>query len=121
MASSMMHYAIFNALCRCGTFTDRNRFLLGSILPDAALSRNSHRKISVLGGTKKTYDLSGFRSQYAEQMKQDEGVCNQTPFFFLTGKQNPKNRSNSSMETPTEIHRVVENSWAVRLSVCWDR
>ena len=41
-------------------------------MPDAATSGNSHLKISISGGTKKTYDLTGFRSGFLSEMLQDD-------------------------------------------------
>lgn len=71
MASSIMHVAISTGVLREFPDIERNRFLLGSMFPDAAGPGNGHRKINVCNGTKKTYDLPGFRRQFAEQLKHD--------------------------------------------------
>ena len=71
MASSIMHVAISTGVLREFPDIERNRFLLGSMFPDAAGPGNGHRKINVCDGTKKTYDLPGFRRQFAEQLKHD--------------------------------------------------
>ena len=71
MGSRIMHLAISEALLKQEPELDRTRFLTGSLLPDAAVSGNSHRKQLVCEGKKKTYDLTGFRSSYAEQMGRD--------------------------------------------------
>ena len=71
MASSIMHVAISTGVLREFPDIERNRFLLGSMLPDAAGPGNGHRKINVCDGAKKTYDLPGFRAQFAEQLKND--------------------------------------------------
>ena len=71
MASSIMHVAISTGVLRAFPDIERNRFLLGSMFPDAAGPGNGHRKINVCDGTKKTYDLPGFRRQFAEQLKHD--------------------------------------------------
>ena len=70
MGSRTMHLAISGRLLKELPGMDRNRFLLGSVLPDAAVSGNSHRKILVCGG-KRTYDLTGFRSAYADRVRED--------------------------------------------------
>ncbi|MBO4399263.1 MAG: zinc dependent phospholipase C family protein [Lachnospiraceae bacterium] len=71
MASAIMHLAISDRVLREFPDMDRNRFLLGSMLPDAAVAGNGHRKINVCNGTKKTYDFPGFREQFREQLKKD--------------------------------------------------
>ena len=71
MGSRIMHLAIASGLLNELPGVDQNRFLLGSLLPDAATDRLSHRTISVFDGAKKTYDLTGFRGQFHEQLKSD--------------------------------------------------
>ncbi|MBO4653562.1 MAG: hypothetical protein J5649_09635 [Lachnospiraceae bacterium] len=71
MASSIMHVAISEGVLREFPELERNRFLLGSIYPDAAGPGRGHRKINVCDETKKTYDLPGFRAQFAEQLRTD--------------------------------------------------
>ena len=71
MASSIMHVAISAAVLKEFPEIERNRFLLGAMFPDAAGPGNGHRKINVCNETKKTYDLPGFRAQFAEQLKTD--------------------------------------------------
>lgn len=71
MASAIMHMAISDRVLREFPEIDRNRFLLGSMLPDAAVGGNGHRKINVCEETKKTYDLPGFREQFRGQLKTD--------------------------------------------------
>ena len=70
MGSRIMHLAISDSLLKQMPRLDRNRFLIGSVLPDAAAEGNSHRKVTLRDG-KRTYDLSGFRAQYLERMKSD--------------------------------------------------
>lgn len=72
MASSIIHYAITCELIKRRQFNNPDRLKLGSILVDSGYNGNSHMKISVAGGHKKTYDLEGFRSIYGELMKQDD-------------------------------------------------
>lgn len=72
MASVIIHYAIACELIKRKRFKDPDRLKLGSVLADAGYQGNSHLKMSVAGGHKKTYDLDGFRSRYGELMRQDD-------------------------------------------------
>lgn len=72
MASSIIHYAITCELVKKRQFNNPDRLKLGSILVDSGYNGNSHMKISVAGGHKKTYDLDGYRKMYGELMKQDD-------------------------------------------------
>lgn len=72
MASSIIHYAITCELIKRRQFKNPDRLKLGSILVDAGYNGNSHMKISVAGGHKKTYDFEGYRSIYGELMKEDD-------------------------------------------------
>ena len=72
MASRMMHLAITDCIAKTYRCKDKNRLYLGSILPDAATSGNSHLRIMISGGTKKTYDLTGFRSDFLSKMLEDD-------------------------------------------------
>ena len=72
MASSIIHYAISCELIKRRHFNNPDRLKLGSILVDYGYNGNSHMKISVAGGHKKTYDLNGYRSVYGELMKKDD-------------------------------------------------
>ncbi len=72
MASSMIHYAITCELIKKRKFNNPDRLKLGAVLVDAGYNGNSHLKISVAGGNKKTYDFEGFRTMYGELMKIDD-------------------------------------------------
>ena len=72
MASSVIHYAITNELIKKHKFTDTDRLKLGSVLPDYECQGNSHMKIAVAGGHKRTYDFDRFRAQFGELMKSDD-------------------------------------------------
>lgn len=72
MASSIIHYAIICELIKKRQFNNPDRLRFGSILVDAGYNGNSHLKISVAGGHKKTYDFNGFRSMYGKLMKEDD-------------------------------------------------
>lgn len=72
MASRIVHMAIANEIMKKREVNDSNRFLLGSILPDAVVSGNSHRKIITPDGNRKTYDLSSYRGEFADLMLKDD-------------------------------------------------
>ena len=72
MPSSIIHYAITCELIKRRGFNNPDRLKLGSIVADAGYNGNSHMKISVAGGHKKTYDLDGYRKAYGELMKHDD-------------------------------------------------
>ena len=72
MASRIIHLAITDLLSKKYGYKDKNRLELGSILPDAATGGNSHLKISIYDGTKKTYDLTCFRSDFLSKILEDD-------------------------------------------------
>ena len=72
MASRIIHLAITDCISKKYRYKDKNRLELGSVLPDAVTSGNSHLKINISGGTKKTYDLTGFRSSFLSKILQDD-------------------------------------------------
>lgn len=71
MGSRIMHLAIANELLTEYPDLDRNRFLFGTLLPDAATEGNSHARIDVCDGGMRTYDLTGFRRQHAGRLNTD--------------------------------------------------
>lgn len=72
MASSIIHYAITNEIIRLRSFENPERLRLGAVLVDYGYQGNSHLKIPVAGGHKRTYNFEGFREMFGEQMKNDE-------------------------------------------------
>ncbi len=72
MASRLIHLAITDLISKEYEYKDKNRLALGSILPDASISGNSHLKTSIDNGTKKTYDLAGFRSEFLLKILEDD-------------------------------------------------
>lgn len=72
MASSIIHYAITCELIKKKRFQNPDRLKLGAVLPDAGYNGNSHMKIAVAGGRKKTYDFEGYRRMFGELMKADD-------------------------------------------------
>lgn len=67
-----MHLAITDRISKAYPCKDQNRLAFGAILPDAAVEGNSHLRISVDEDTKKTYDLTAFRSRFAVRMLADD-------------------------------------------------
>ena len=73
MASSIIHYAITCEIIKKRKFKNPDRLKLGAVLPDAGCNYgNSHMKIIVAGGQKKTYDFDGYRKLFGKLMKTDD-------------------------------------------------
>ena len=76
MASRILHLAVLEEMMKQVKVSDKNRFRLGCIMPDAynpAVSKaDSHLKIFVCGKSKKTYDLDRFLSMFEQEMKADD-------------------------------------------------
>mgnify|MGYP004587524587 FL=1 len=72
MASSMIHLAITQCMTKEIEFKNSDRIRLGSILPDGAISGNSHLKKKICNDTRITYDLEFYREKYLEQMTTDD-------------------------------------------------
>lgn len=72
MASRIIHLAITDCISKRYRYKDKNRLELGSILPDAITNGNSHLKISISNGMKKTYDLTSFRSGFLSKILEDD-------------------------------------------------
>ena len=72
MASSMIHLAIIQCIIVKTEFNNLDRLRLGVILPDGAVSGNSHLKKMICEQTRVTYDLEFYREKYGKQMKTDE-------------------------------------------------
>ena len=73
MAQRTIHYLFGEMIFEHAKLTDKKRFLLGSILPDAIAPpfRNaSHYKVKV--GTRKYFDFEVFRTQFADQILHDD-------------------------------------------------
>lgn len=71
MASRIIHLAIAELIADTKPELNTDRFFLGSILPDACRDRSAHYSVYTAGGTKKTHDLTSFRAQYGERLRQD--------------------------------------------------
>ena len=72
MASSMIHLAITQCMTKEIEFNNLDRIRLGSILPDGAISGNSHLKKKICNDKRITYDLEFYRQKYLEQMTKDD-------------------------------------------------
>ena len=72
MASSIVHLAIANELIKALTFDAPFRLKLGAVLADFGRMPESHLKISVRNGQKRTYDLDGFRTRFGEKLLVDD-------------------------------------------------
>lgn len=76
MASRMMHLAMATEILAKHPDLHRQRFLLGSLLPDAlrygpSSRGQSHLLRLVCQDTKHTYDLTAFRARYGERLLTD--------------------------------------------------
>ena len=76
MASSIVHLAVTNELTKQISFTDTNRLKFGAIVADYGAggnqNGNSHLKVNVLDGKKKTYDFDRFRDLFGKRMLSDD-------------------------------------------------
>ncbi|MBQ4561507.1 MAG: hypothetical protein IJA55_04145 [Clostridia bacterium] len=67
MASIIIHMAVtVNALDICGIETDRDEYLVGTILPDYVTEENAHYKD--LMGERKFFNLARFRKEHADKL-----------------------------------------------------
>ena len=72
MASSVVHLAIINELIKKYSFKNINRLKCGVVIVDAGYNGNSHLKINILDGLKKTYDFESFRQMFGKKMQEDD-------------------------------------------------
>ena len=76
MASTIVHLAITDGLAKRISFTDPNRLKFGAIVADFGTdgnqNGNSHLKVNVLDGRKKTYDFDRFRDMFGTRMLSDD-------------------------------------------------
>lgn len=54
------------------SFKNINRLKCGVVIVEAGYNGNSHLKISVLDGLKKTYDFDSFRQMFGKKMQEDD-------------------------------------------------
>lgn len=71
MPSRILHLAVAALLEAESPVPDPDRFHVGTVMPDAALTRAGHFELRFDGGRRKTYDLTGFRAAYGERMGRD--------------------------------------------------
>lgn len=81
MASRILHLAVAEQIIKQIPIKQKDRFRIGSILPDAyrndcgnpEIPRSaSHLKIFLCGNSKKTFDLGTYCSLFGKKMKEDE-------------------------------------------------
>ena len=73
MASGMIHLAVTKKICNNYCYKNKARLEFGAVLPDFAENRNdSHRRAVLWGGSKRTYDLNGFREEFREKILEDD-------------------------------------------------
>ncbi len=76
MASSIVHLAITNELTKKNVFNDPARLKFGAVVVDAGVGGNqfgnTHMKVFVEDGKKKTYDLDRYREIFGERMLTDD-------------------------------------------------
>lgn len=71
MASRIIHLAIANEVMKAHPLPEPERFLFGSILPDACADKEAHYKKFLPDGVRKTHDLTGFRRLYGDRLQAD--------------------------------------------------
>lgn len=72
MASRIIHLAVAKEIIKQYHAKDIERFYFGSVLPDAATTKAAHYDKYVDHGTKKTFDLTGFRHEYMDKIVCDD-------------------------------------------------
>lgn len=76
MASSIIHLAITTELTKRLPFVDAGRLKFGAVVVDAGVggnrNGNTHLKVTVLDGKKKTYDFERYREMFGERMLRDD-------------------------------------------------
>lgn len=76
MASRIIHLAVISRVAEKRKFKDIHRLRLGTLLPDAGatskVSVDSHFKVVICGGSKKTFDLNSYKKIFGERMKSDD-------------------------------------------------
>ena len=76
MASSIVHLAITNELAKRVSFTDTSRLKFGAVVVDAGEGGNitgeSHLKVNVMDGKKRTYDFDKYREMFGNLMLTDD-------------------------------------------------
>lgn len=71
MASRIIHLAIANEVMKAHPLPEPERFLFGSLLPDACADKQAHYKRFLPDGLRKTHDLTGFRRIYGDRLQAD--------------------------------------------------
>ena len=66
MASRIVHLAIANEIIKAHPLPEPERFLFGSLLPDAHPDKSAHYNKYLRNGQRKTHDLTGFRRRFVQ-------------------------------------------------------
>ncbi len=74
MAQRIVHYLLACRMADCCPAADRQRFLAGSLLPDAYVSPKDRDKTHyrILAGTARMYDFERFRTEYRDHVLNDD-------------------------------------------------
>jgi len=72
MASSIVHLAITNEIIKRADFSNPDRLRLGAIIPDNGPKEQTHLKVLVLDGTRKTFDIEGFMERFGKLILNDD-------------------------------------------------
>ena len=71
MASRIVHLAIANEIIKAHPLPEPERFLFGSLLPDAHPDKSAHYNKYLRNGQRKTHDLTGFRRRFGDRLQGD--------------------------------------------------
>lgn len=72
MASRIIHLAIAKEITKEYQIKNADRFYLGSVLPDAALTKAAHFNKYIENNSKKTHNLTEFRNMYLNKILYDD-------------------------------------------------
>ncbi len=74
MASRILHFAIAQSVIDSGQVKDKDRFLFGTLLPDAYAGTAKHKSHLhvILPSGKRTYDLDDFKHRFSRELETDE-------------------------------------------------
>lgn len=71
MASRIVHLAIANEIIKVHPLPEPERFLFGSLLPDACADKSAHCRKYLCNEQLKTHDLTGFRRSFGDRLERD--------------------------------------------------
>ena len=128
MAARIVHHAAAERLLKCVEFKNPDRFRLGIIMPDSAgwsseESKKAHFLKLICGGTKKTYDLTAFRSRFGRKVMTDDLYLGyylhlvQDLLFrgFICGKYNWDPHTDGNIDRLHDDYRKANTTYRHRL------